>query len=443
MSHNIIDRRKNDTGKSSVNRRKFIERFKGVVKDSVRDLVRDTNIKDLASGGGKKIKIPARNMEEPHFRHDGSGSNSIVRPGNEKYVPGDRIKRPPKGGPGSPGSKGSEDGDGEDSFSFHLTKDEFLDLFFDNCELPDLVKQSLALVDQEIIQRAGFTNEGAPSSMNIMRSMRGAKGRRSGLRALKNKKLKTLLVQEADLILEISIRQANNQDFSLEQDKLKKVQEEIEVIKKRIKAIPFIDPIDLKYNNWDRIKQPTMQAVIVCVMDVSGSMYERHKELAKTFYLLLYLFLMKNYDHIAIEYIQYHSRAKRVDENEFYYGRESGGTVTSTGLELAYETIMEDYPPASWNIYLAHASDGDNFGRDNILVEDIIINKLLPILQYYAYIQINPDEDSDWRPSPKADPDNLWNVMGKIAETKPNMDAAMINSEPDVYPVFIKLFERK
>lgn len=441
MSHVIIDRRKNDKGKSSVNRRKFINKVKGILKGSVKDLVREGNLKDLAGGSGKKVKIPKRSLDEPSFHHDGTGVNDIVRPGNDKYVPGDKFKRPPKGGPGGPGKEGSDDGEGEDNFTFHLTKEEFLDIFFENCALPDLIKQNLAVLTEEVIQRMGFTSDGPPSMMNIMRSMRGARARRSALRAMKVKKLKELEAKADELSREIAQRKQSKQDVSIEENALAALLEEIEVLRRRVKAIPFLDPIDLKFNNWTRVEIPKVQAVMVCVMDVSGSMDERKKELAKTFYLLLYLFLMQEYEHIEIVYITYHTKAQVVDEQNFYYGHETGGTVTSRGLELAYETIMANYPPSLWNIYLAHSSDGDNFGHDNEIVKDILADKLLPILQYYAYVQINPDDEM--RMSFGEDDPTLWHIFKPLSDEMAKVSAALITHEDEVYPVFVKLFERK
>lgn len=440
-SHVIIDRRKNDSKKSSVNRQKFIKRVKGFLRESVKDIVRDTDLKDLAGKGSKKVKIPIRNLDEPFFHHDNTGINDKVLPGNDKFVPGDKIARPEQDQ--SEGGAASADGEHQDTFTFHLTKEEFLDLFFENCALPDLVKQNLALLNEEILQRSGFTTDGSPAMMNIMRSMRRAKSRRSSFRALKNKKLKELLEREQELITEITMRKAKNQDVSIEQDALERVQHDIEILKRRIKSIPFIDPYDLQYNNWNKVQIPTVQAVMVCVMDVSGSMDERKKQLAKTFYLLLYLFLLQNYEHIAIEYITYHTHAQHVDEQKFYYGHDSGGTVTSSGLSLAYELILEKYPTTLWNIYLAHASDGDNFETDNVVVKDILATKLLPLLQYYAYVQINPDYEHEWNQAMQNDSNSLWNVFKTLSDSHKNVSAVIIENEEQVYPVFLKLFERK
>jgi uncharacterized sporulation protein YeaH/YhbH (DUF444 family) len=439
MGHVIIDRRKNDKGKSSLNRRKFIGRVKELLKDGIKGIVRDTNLKDLASGNKKKIKIPVRNLDEPYFHHGEGGINDIVRPGNDRFVPGDKIKRQPTGD--GKGSKGSPDGEGEDSFVFHLTKDEFLDLFFENCELPDMMRKALALLTEEELRRSGFVNEGPPSALNIVRSVRQAKSRRVGLRSGRVKKLHELEEREQELIREITARSSQGLDVSVEKDALERVREEIEVARRRVKAVPFIDPVDLRYNNWSMVPIPAVQAVMFCVMDVSGSMDEEKKELAKTFFLMLYLFLQRNYERIEVRYVRYHSRADEVDEKEFYYGTESGGTVTSAGLEVVREIIQNEYPTSLWNIYIAHASDGDNFAHDTPNVKDLLESKLLPQAQYYAYVQVDPGGKPEQ--AGRGDPDNLINIMTEIGKRHHNVGVGVVTQENQVYPVFLKLFERK
>lgn len=434
--HTIIDRRKNDKNKSSVNRRKFIKKVKDSLKDGIKDVIGKGNIRDLATGKSKKITIPVRDLDDPHFRHDGSGINDIVRPGNDRFVPGDKIKRPEGGAGGDP--QASDDGEGDDDFTFHLTRDEFLDLFFEACELPDLVKKNFALLNEEVFQRSGFVSDGSPSQLNIVRSMRQAKARKSGLRALKNKKLRELEKHETALLEEISKKKTK----ALE-EQLTAVQHDIEVLKRRLAAIPFIDPFDLKFNNWSKVQVPTVQATMICVMDVSGSMDEDMKTLAKTFFLLLYLFLERNYEKIDLVFVRYHSVADEVDEQEFYYGTQTGGTVTSRGLQKVVDIINERYPTDLWNIYVAHASDSDNFSHDNPVVESLLVNHLLPIVQYYAYVHVkHNDTEATWQ-------DALNNLSGmahiydKLQKSHPNLACAAVGTPAQIYPVFVKLFERK
>lgn len=265
--------------------------------------------------------------------------------------------------------------------------------------------------------------------------MRGAKSRRTGLKSAKQKKLKELQQQETNRIAVLVETGANIEA----DDEVHRLRMEIEDLKQRIKSIPFLDPVDLRYNNWDKVQLPSVQAVMFCVMDVSGSMDERKKELAKTFFILLYLFLQRNYDKIAIEFVRYHSTAALVDEEEFYYGRDSGGTVTSTGLQLVYDTIVTKYPTDMWNIYVAHGSDGDNFTSDNDELIDVLTNKLLPLVQYYAYVQIS---DQSYGYTLNFGP-TLKDTFAPIAASSNRLEVAEVATEADVYPVFVKLFERK
>lgn len=442
MSHIIIDRRKNDKGKSSVNRRKFVSRVRSTLKEAIKETIGDVNIKDLAQGKGK-VKIPLRNLDQPWFHHDdSSGEHHIVRPGNERFRPGDKIKRPPKGS--GKGRQGSPDGEDEDAFTFHLTREEFLDLLFDNCELPNLIKKSFAMIHEEELKRSGYISEGPPTQLNIVRSMRRAKARRFGLRASKKKELRELQNEEQQLKQEITDRRNQGLDISIEEQHLKQVQEKIEILQRKIKAVPFIDPMDLRYTNYTKVTLPAVQAVMFCIMDVSGSMGEREKQLAKTFFLLLYLFLMKNYKRVDIVYVRHHTTAKEVDEQEFYYSHESGGTVISSALELTCEIIQQRYPLSQWNIYMAQASDGDNYPEDNKNVKNILLQRILPIVQYFAYIQIDPDEEyHNFSISLMNNEANLWSTYEDIAKIKPNMGVARVSGESQIYTALTKLFEKK
>ncbi|TFH10340.1 MAG: YeaH/YhbH family protein [Candidatus Thorarchaeota archaeon] len=440
MSHAIIDRRKNDKKKSSVNRRKFIEKVKEQLRDGVKDSIREGNIKDLISSDKKKVRIPIRNLDEPHFHHDGTGVNDIVRPGNDRFIPGDKIKRP-QSGQGT-GGGGSPDGEGEDAFVFHLTKDEFYELFFENCALPDMVKKTLAIINEEELRRTGITSDGPPSALNIERSMRNAKARRFALRALKLRQLHALEEDLQKVQLEIDNLSMRGGDVEDAFSRKEEIEKEIQLLRTRMAAIAFIDPMDLKFNHWSKVSIPTTQAVIFRVMDVSGSMTEEMKELSKTFFILLQLFLEKEYTHIEIVNIKYHSVATETTDHDFFYGTETGGTVTSNALALVDQLITEKYPTSLWNSYVAHASDGDNWSNDNEIVTDIMTGKLLSKLQYYAYVQINAHMSTMWR-GHIHDPNNMWDLFEGLKAKYPNIDCALVEEMKDVYPVFVKLFEKK
>lgn len=433
-NHHIIDRRSNQKGKSIPNRRRFLRRVREHVKRAAREAIRGGNIKDITSNKKRKVNIPAKDLEEHHIIHGKGGDTERVFPGNEEYITGDRIRRPGGGGGGG-GKQGSKDGDGEDSFSFNLTKEEFLDLFFEDLELPDLVKQNIKVTEKYDYQRAGYVTEGTPARLNILRSMRSAKGRRKALLGPKKKKLKELEEELETLNQFIAAAQQNGDDYSIEKDRREEVVEEIKKLKRKIRAIPFVDDVDLRYNNWQKNPQPTTQAVMFCIMDVSGSMGEWEKEMAKRFFMLLYLFLTRSYERVELVFIRHHHQAKEVDEDEFFHSRESGGTLVSPALDMMCDIVESRYDLNTWNVYACQASDGDNWPGDTDLAKDILDSRLLRMVQYYAYVEI--DQFSGRR----GDSD-LWDTYDEVKTHNDNFDMTIINDASDIYPVFRRLFEK-
>lgn len=160
----------------------------------------------------------------------------------------------------------------------------------------------------------------------------------------------------------------------LEEERLRK---EIAELRAKIDRVPFIDTFDLRYKNYEKRPEPSSQAVMFCLMDVSGSMDQATKDMAKRFYILLYLFLSRTYKNVEVVYIRHHTQAKEVDEHEFFYSQETGGTIVSSALKLMDEVVKERYDPAQWNIYAAQASDGDNWADDSPLCHEILAKKIL------------------------------------------------------------------
>ena len=273
-------------------------------------------------------------------------------PGNKEYLRGDEIPRP-NGGEGQGGREGSPDGSGEDAFEFTLSKDEFLDMFFEDLELPDLVKKSLKDTTAVDLQRAGYTVTGTPSNLSVPRTMRNSMGGalRSGARNCPSSR--RCAPRSKRRAPAATMRRSTGSAKDLER------------IERRSKIIPYIDPIDVRYRRFDRVPKPNTEAVMFCLMDVSGSMTEAMKDLAKRFFMLLHVFLVRRYRHVDIVFIRHTSTAEEVDEETFFYSRETGGTVVSTALEKMLEIARARYPTDRWNIYGAQASDGDNYGADS------------------------------------------------------------------------------
>lgn len=435
MHHHIIDRRLNGKNKSSVNRQRFLRRVKEQVKDAVKRIIQDGKIEDVVSNKQERIDIPVKDINEPFFHHDRGGVVERVFPGNKEFIKGDQLRRQNEQGEGKGKGEGSPDGEGEDDFSFSISRDEFLDFFFEDLELPDLVKTQLATISDHAYRRAGFVTDGNPSRLNVVRSMKQATARRLALRNPKRKKLRDL-EEKLDVLLGEHYNAIHATPFdqsivdSLQQE-IDHIMKEIEVLRKRIKAVPFIDEMDLRYHNYVKVPVPTTQAVMFCIMDVSGSMGEFEKDVAKRFFMLLYLFLTKSYERIDLVFIRHHSEAAEVTQEEFFHSRESGGTVVSPALELMYQIITERYNTSQWNVYGCQASDGDNVSSDTASVEKSI-EKILPIVQYFAYLEIGDNDDS-----------YLWKSYDHASAAHKNFSRVKISEISDIYPVFRKLFEKK
>lgn len=417
----IIDRRFDSKNKSAVNRQRFMRRFKNQIREAVADAISGRSIKDLDNG--ESVTIPSKDLSEPQFHHGRGGIWENIFTGNDQFSSGDQINRPQGGGGGGTGKgKASKDGEGEDDFVFNLSREEFLDVFFDDLALPNLVKTQLARIHEYKSQRAGFTNDGTPANINVVRSLRGALGRRLALSSPYRGQLRDLQKQLDDLL----------QTRSEDDPDVLQLKDEIGILRAKIEAIPFIDTFDLRYNNRIKVPKPTTQAVMFCIMDVSGSMDEDKKATAKRFFMLLYLFLTRTYEHIEVVFIRHHTIAKEVSEEDFFHSRESGGTVVSSALEMMKDILHARYLNGAWNVYGAQASDGDNWENDSPHCRELLADTILPFVQYFAYIEITPGE-----------PQNLWREYEKLVGTHANFAMQHIEGLPDIYPVFRELFKKK
>jgi len=417
----FIDRRLDGKNKSSVNRQRFIRRFKGQIKKAVAEAMNGRSITDIDNG--EKVNIPARDLSEPVFGHGPGGRREAIHPGNREFTPGDRIARPQGGaGGGAGGGQASNTGEGEDDFVFELSREEFLELFFEDLELPNLVRTQLAKATEFKSVRAGFTSAGNPANIDVVRSLRGALARRMTMAAPYSRRL-----HEAEEELQRLLDES-----PVDEIRAQALVEEIEHLRARVRAVPFIDTFDLRYVNRVQQPQPTTQAVMFCIMDVSGSMDRARKDLAKRFFTLLYLFLQRNYEKIEVVFIRHHTVAKEVDEQEFFYSRETGGTVVSSALELTADIMRERYPVSSWNLYVAQASDGDNWHHDSPACRDLLLQRIMPCVRYYAYIEITPDRHQ-----------SLWEAYEDVKAQHPHFAMRQIDGPADIYPVFRDLFKRR
>jgi uncharacterized sporulation protein YeaH/YhbH (DUF444 family) len=428
----FIDRRLNPKGKSLANRQRFLRRARAQIREAVQKSLKESGVADVAKD--RKIRISTQGTREPHFRLDPkkAGKRDFVLPGNKEFVPGDQIKKPQSGQGGS-GKDAASSGDSEDDFEFTMREDEILDIFFEDLELPNLVRTALTEVPSHNWKRAGITTSGSPNQINLLRTMRNSFGRRLALRRPRLADIKAL--EEEIAVLE-------DQGIAANDDRLLALQEELARLNARRKWVAFIDPVDVRFNAFSEQPQPTSQAVMFCLMDVSGSMGEREKDLAKRFFVLLHLFLKRRYEKVDIVFIRHTHDAQEVDEQTFFYSRQSGGTIVSTALEKMLEIQKERYTTADWNIYAAQASDGYTQSGDAKRCVELLESELMPLCQYYAYIEILDEREMEVFSSEEAGAE-LWRAYRMVAENWRNFATKRIAKPADIFPVFHELFKKR
>jgi uncharacterized sporulation protein YeaH/YhbH (DUF444 family) len=414
----IVDRRLNPGSKSLENRQRFLRRAKALVQGAVKKTSQDRDIKDVLEGG--EVSIPLDGMNEPRFHREG-GTRDMVLPGNKKFIEGDML---PRSGQGGGKGSGPGEGDSEDAFRFVLSRDEFVDLFLDDLELPDLAKRKLAEAESEGLRRAGYSTSGSPANISISRTVSRAMARRVALRRPR---------PEAIALLEAELAECNDEARRAE------LMAEIEALKAKARRIPFIDPIDIRYRRFETTPKPVAQAVMFCLMDVSGSMSEHMKDLAKRFYMLLYVFLTRRYRHVEIVFIRHTDRAEEVDENTFFHGPASGGTLVSSALQVMHEIVRSRFRPADWNIYAAQASDGDNSHSDAGAVSRLLTENILPVSQFFAYLEVGDTGGSTFDM-----PDSsLWTLYQRLRAEGAPLSMRKVSDRSEIFPVFHDLFQRR
>lgn len=434
----IIDRRLNPKGKSIVNSTRFKMKVKKSIKKSVINLVRKGKIENLGGDdntGKGTVSIDTSELQEPSIIFDYlTGERPFILPGNKNheveltsYIEGDIIPKP-EGGGKNKGNQGSPDGEGDDDFVFTLPKEELQEYIFDGLELPNLEEKQTSDVESVKWAKNGYKTAGSPSSLALRRTAINSLGRRIGLKRPKKDQIQTLMDQL--------------DDPNLSDEETTRIMEEIHILENRKRSIPWIDPFDLRYHNYTPQPKPIYNALMICAMDVSGSMNENYKDMAKRFYILLYRFLKSKYPRVEVVFIRYHSEARLCSEEEFFYGTDTGGTVISSAFEVFKDEVLPKYSPEIWNIYIAQTSDGDNFGEDNIKTKNLVVNDVLPNVKYFAYIQVGKSDEwaMQWG---VADDYSIWPTYQTIKNEFPKKFAMVkVKETRDILPVFLELFKK-
>lgn len=314
-----------DSGRAAEDRRRHRQLVEQSIKKNIGRIIAEESI--IGQSGQKKIKIPIKSLKEYQFRYGKNGSG--VGTGNGEEERGDIIRREEQEGKGGSG-QGAGTEKGEDIYETEITLEELINYLFDDLNLPFLERKKMAEMEVETRKkRSGYQHKGTPPRLAKKRAVIEKIKRRQGTE-----------------------RRSSSEEPSSAQEAAER------------QRFPFREE-DLRYHRVREEYRRESNAVVICIMDTSGSMDQIKKYLARSFYFLLYQFIKLKYIQVELVFIAHTTQAAEVNEDEFFHKGESGGTFISSGYEKALQIIEERYPPARWNIYAFHCSDGDNWEEDN------------------------------------------------------------------------------
>jgi uncharacterized sporulation protein YeaH/YhbH (DUF444 family) len=415
----IVDRRA-QKGKSTANRQRVLKRLDRALKAQVDKLVARHKLQE--TDRAVEVTIERKDVTEPHFSLDPvSGNTAKIIPGNDQYRVGDKIPYSPGQGRGGGQGAGEGQADEEDSFRFVLSREEYLSLLFDELELPPLVKKELLQIDETRFKRGGVVRYGNPGSVCVTRTFKASLGRRIAAEAQQEEALQAA---EAALVLARG---------SADPERILAAELALKDLRDSPTEIPFLDPVDLRHRSLIEIQSPCTAAVMFCLMDVSSSMDEKRKDLAKRFFTLLYLFLTRKYKKVDLVFIRHTDQAQEVDEDTFFNGTQAGSTKVLSALAKMHEIMDARFPASQYNIFGAQASDGDSFGGDSTESSAYLLSRLLPSSRYFVYAEVGE--------RPVQGTTSLWAAYRSIKSDHFNM--ATVSARSEVYPALAKLFQRE
>lgn len=411
--------RENSSGgrdRSAEDRRRHRELVEESIKKNLGNIIAEESI--IGKSKDKKIKIPIKGIKEFQFIY---GKNKPgVGAGNGSEKRGDKFSGEAQNGSGK-GKAGNQEG--EEVYETEITIEEVIRYLFDDLNLPDIDKKQLSRLEEKSFRKLGYQHKGIPPRLAKKRSV---------IEKIKRKQsFNRTLNEEKDIILQR--RKIEEEKFSADDIKADDIaaNDITSNEKPQEDRFPFIEE-DLRYYRIKEDNKRDYNAVVLCIMDVSGSMDQTKKYLARSFYFLLYQFLRLKYANVDVVFIAHTTTAKEVNEKEFFHRGESGGTYISSGYEKALEIIFERYSPSNWNVYAFHCSDGDNWSEDNKKAIDSA-RKLCEVCNLFGYGEIVPGYYSTGS-TIKSE------LLSKITSKK--FAAININKKEDVLPALKKLLEK-
>jgi uncharacterized sporulation protein YeaH/YhbH (DUF444 family) len=416
----LIDRRPNSRGKSDVNRARFLRRYKTQIQGAVKKMIGERSLTDMEKGG--EVRVPRKDISEPSFNFGRGGDREFVLPGNREYAAGDRIPRTERRR--RTGSRHRR--------RRWRRRGRVRVLAVARRVHADLLRRSRAAQsgahrarqgEKYTSVRSGYAKSGTPANLAVIRTLSQSLARRIALGGGPHPR-------DAGGRGPVHHR-AGRGPLGAGRRSVRRARPAAATRG----GLPFIDEPDLRYRNRVLRPEPVSRAAMFCLMDVSASMDEDKKDLAKRFFTLLYLFLTRKYTEVELVFIRHTDDAEEVDENTFFHDTRTGGTVVLSALELA-DTIRRERYANGWNVYAAQASDGDAFGADPARSARFLREKLLPATRYYTYLELCASSESEHSST-------LWSEYGRVAEATPNFAMKRASDRSEIYPVFREMFRKE
>ncbi len=434
----IIDRRNTGRGKSLPNRERLLRRIKEYIRDSNPNTfgasgVKGTSAQSTGTTGASPVAIARSALYEPTFHYASStGEHDIVLIGNKTKDGFERGDDFPLSGE-EEGSGGGPGEDGEDDFVINISREEFLKYFFEDCELPNLQETAERDIPELMPKHAGFSRDGNPAQLSLSRSYKQSFPRRRALTKAARDELEELELEQANLQARLD---ENPLDASANA-RWKEVTYRIEELKAKIAGVPFFEHVDLRYRKSEKVLVKSADAVFIMVMDVSGSMGEEEKRIARKMFSLQYAFIQRHYPQTDLVFIAHTDTPHEMTEEEFFTTRLSGGTVISPAYELVHKIIKERYDHNTTNIYLSQVTDGDNWTTDNPLIIPALEGSgLLAKLRHMCYIQVMNGYGGYGA-------DQFFTIMKSIKGSNPKLDLSRIQNEEEVFGLFKDIYRRR
>lgn len=373
----IFKEHKTNADRVASDRRRHKTKIDRAIREGIHHIVADESI--IGSNGKQKFRIPVRGIKEHRFVYGDNGKQVGSAPGKD-VKKGQKLGGKEKQNPGRPDKPGSESG--EEYYDVEMSLDELAEYLFADLGLPDLQKKQLANITSKKLKRNGYRTEGIIPRLDR---------KKSAISRIKRMKASGFVPDEAE----------EDETFPFHED-------------------------DLKYRHYKMKDEPNTNAVVFFVMDVSGSMTQDKKFLARSFCFLMYQFVRTKYERVEVVFVTHEAEAKEVNEQDFFTKSTSGGTIASTGLELVNQIMEERFHPDSWNVYAFHLSDGDNYDSDNgkYLQEHA---KLEAASQLFGYVELEPERSY-------MDDNKLSKIL--LPRIKSNSKCVTIKTKEDVWPAF-------